>query len=52
MATAYEEKHSNIRVVFQPSSKTSEGVRGVKDGAIDIGATSSELALVESKDIE
>lgn len=52
LATAYEQKYPNIRVVFNPSSKTSEGVRGVKEGIIDIGVTSRELAVRESNGIE
>ena len=52
LASAYEAKQPNTRVIFNPANQTSGGVSGVKDGVIDIGATSRELTPAERSGIE
>ena len=51
LASAYEEKHPDIQIIFNPSNQTSGGVQGVKDGVIDIGSVSRELNLEEQHGI-
>lgn len=52
LASAYEKKNPNTKIVFKPSSQTSGGVRSVKDGFINIGTTSRDLTSEERNGIE
>ncbi|NET46862.1 substrate-binding domain-containing protein [Okeania sp. SIO2B3] len=43
-------KNDSIEITFMPSSQSSGGIRGVKDGLIDIGVISKQLTAAETSD--
>ena len=51
LTDAYQEKTKNIQFKILPSSQTSGGVQGVKDGVLDIGLTSRKLIELEKTDL-
>ena len=46
LAAAY--KNDSIKITFMPSSQSSGGIRGVKDGLINIGVISKQLTTAET----
>ena len=47
---AEAKKNDSIEINFMPSSQSSGGIRGVKDGLIDIGVISQQLTAAETSD--
>jgi len=47
LTAAYQTKAENTKITFLPSSQTSGGIQGVRDGAIDIGLVSRKLTKAE-----